>query len=352
MSKLRDDLAAFERDLNDVLLRWARIIARYKHFLALADDPQHDVDDAPVAVITGHTLPPPVPVPAPATASMDTPIVTNVHTTCWLNKSDDDSGETAKQPMYPWAPRNEKKIGLTLVGAAVPMHVDKGDQVRVRHANGGWVYIPIIEGGPHRTSDTYLIDGTRPLAESIDKNRAGLDLTPAAMALVNGKSAQQNYDSEPSIALDVQLVRAGQVPNAHVVVSDLGARIVGAARALPDPFPYAPETDHGRLGCADVVSTALHDAGAMGGVVLSVDALVAELLRLGWIDASPEKYSAGNVIVFVATEATNGHKHVGILGRDPGGDLTVINNSSSREKVVEQKLSTYDRPILRVLAAP
>src|SRR5258708_29137748 len=42
----------------------------------------------------------------------------------------------------------------------------------------------------------------------------------------------------------------------------LGQRIKEAATNLPDPFPYKAGTENGNLGCADVVNTALENAGA------------------------------------------------------------------------------------------
>lgn len=129
----------------------------------------------------------------------------------------------------------------------------------------------------------------------------------------------------------------------------LTARIRAAALALPDPFPYAPETESGNLGCANVVSHALIQAGVIDHIELAVDGLARELERLGWVKVETP-YKEGDVVVW-GKRPGQSHKHVGILILE-GPTVMTVQNSSSRRKVVRLPLATYDRPIEKVLRAP
>lgn len=132
--------------------------------------------------------------------------------------------------------------------------------------------------------------------------------------------------------------------------SSLGSKIVAAMRALPDPFPYEPETNGGQLGCANVVSRGLKDAGVLQKLELSVDGLVGALKARGWA-AIQKPYGDGDVIVWSATASSNGHKHVGVLDAD-GAKVWALDNSSSQRKVICEDLSKNTRPVEQVLRAP
>lgn len=302
-----------------------------------------------------------LPLPPTPPAQSQYPVLTGLKATEWLTKADDESGETDKQPMYGFAPRNYHGCGLVTVGVSVPDHVLPGDGIKARlsgHPELPWVYGRIIEGGPHYTDDPYLRTGKRPRAETAENNHASLDFTPAFMAKILGRSVQECWEKELSAMVDAQFVPAADMPDdAHLIVpaphgSVTGAAIVAAARSLPVPFPYAPETRGGNLGCADVVSTALRAAGVPIPIILGVDDVVAALLRLGWRDVDKAGYADGCVIVWAAIPQSNGHKHIGILAHDAAGQLTAINNSSNQLKVIEEVLATKTRPIERVLAMP
>jgi len=130
----------------------------------------------------------------------------------------------------------------------------------------------------------------------------------------------------------------------------LGDQIATAAYNLPDPFPYAPGTENGNLGCADVVSHALEDAGAIDKSEhnLSVDGLADTLRGKGWKDVG-QPYQNGDVIVWSPT--ASGHKHIGIIVIE-NGDVYAINNSSSQKKPIKILLSSYNRGIDTVLRNP
>lgn len=130
---------------------------------------------------------------------------------------------------------------------------------------------------------------------------------------------------------------------------DIGARIRAAALNLPDPFPYHEDTEEGNLGCANVVSFALREAGILDNIELAVRFLDARLQNLGWTVTS-EPYKDGDVIVW-GPRASGAHGHVGILIIE-GGIVMTVQNSSSNRKVVHLPLVGYDRPIVRVLRAP
>lgn len=132
--------------------------------------------------------------------------------------------------------------------------------------------------------------------------------------------------------------------------SSLGARIVASMRSLPDPFPYEPETQGGQLGCANVVSKALVDAGVLDKLELSVDGLSGGLKAKGWTPIQ-KPYRDGDVIVWSPNESSNGHKHVGVLDAD-GSKVWALDNSSSKRKVICEDLAKNTRPVEQVLRAP
>lgn len=138
-----------------------------------------------------------------------------------------------------------------------------------------------------------------------------------------------------------------------LVVNGSPEHLVDAARHLPVPFPYAPDASGGRLGCADVVSTALKVAGLIDHIVLSVDQLAQEMMQQhGWSELEHSKdIPDGALIIFEATPDTNGHKHIGIAAHQDGVQ-TCINNKSSLAKVVEEPLASMNRPIEKVLVPP
>ncbi|MBI3039437.1 SH3 domain-containing protein, partial [bacterium] len=131
------------------------------------------------------------------------------------------------------------------------------------------------------------------------------------------------------------------------------SRIVAAAQALVGMtnFPYAPATNGGRLGCAQVVSTALKNAGALSRISLSVLGLMADLKAIGWKLVSAPPFSAGDVITWSTYDRTgDGRKdpdtHVGIIMAS-GNSVQAMSNSSSRR--MPRLNSPFYQPISHVL---
>lgn len=117
---------------------------------------------------------------------------------------------------------------------------------------------------------------------------------------------------------------------------DLQTRIVSAAQALVGMrnFPYDPLTNGGRLGCAQVVSTALKNAGVMSKIVLNVHGVMNDLLGKGWQYAQVPPYRAGDIVTWKTYDATgdgvmDDDSHIGIAV-ESGNNVQVMNNSSSQ----------------------
>jgi hypothetical protein len=106
--------------------------------------------------------------------------------------------------------------------------------------------------------------------------------------------------------------------------SSLDQAIDAAAKQIaqigPGEFPYAPGTEGGNLGCAQVASTALQNAGAIQGVELSVNGLVSKLQGQGWGEAQCR------VGAIVARQGSAG-SHIGVV-IEQNGSLAVMHNSS------------------------
>ena len=137
----------------------------------------------------------------------------------------------------------------------------------------------------------------------------------------------------------------------------VAAKVVNAARALvskystPRSFPYAPATQGGSLGCAQVATTALMNAGVNTGIQLGVLATIPKLKALGWQEVRVPPYRAGDVITWSTYDRTgDGRKdadtHIGIVLQS-GNSVQAMSNSSSR-KVPAVNSATY-APVSRVL---
>ncbi|HEY9070845.1 MAG TPA: SH3 domain-containing protein [Candidatus Ozemobacteraceae bacterium] len=124
--------------------------------------------------------------------------------------------------------------------------------------------------------------------------------------------------------------------NAAPPTGDLQTRIVSAAQALVGMrnFPYDPLTNGGRLGCAQVVSTALKNAGVMSKIVLNVHGVMNDLLAKGWKYVQVPPYRAGDIVTWKTYDATgdgvmDDDSHIGIAV-ESGNNVQVMNNSSSQ----------------------
>lgn len=155
----------------------------------------------------------------------------------------------------------------------------------------------------------------------------------------------------------VQVLRAKRIgtrPSTAAVPTDIGAAIVAAAKAAQDlgeSFPYEPETDHGRLGCANVVSWILVRAGVLNAILLSVDDVVEALLGLGWLPVTDGKFADGDVIAWKESPESNGHQHIGIIDQE-GLQTWALDNSSSKRRVIREDLARNSRAVRCVLRHP
>lgn len=122
----------------------------------------------------------------------------------------------------------------------------------------------------------------------------------------------------------------------------LQQKIVNAARNLvtkyarSGSFPYDPATRGGALGCAQVATAALMNAGVNTGKQLGVLATNTRLKSLGWKEVRVPPYRAGDVITW-ATYDRNGNgrndpdTHIGIIMQS-GNNVQAMSNSSSRKR--------------------
>lgn len=134
-------------------------------------------------------------------------------------------------------------------------------------------------------------------------------------------------------------------------------KVVAAAQNLVSKysasgsFPYAAATNGGRLGCAQVVTTALMAAGVNTGIQLGVLATIPKLKSLGWKEVRVPPYQAGDVITWSTYDRTGDGRndpdtHIGII-MTSGNSAQAMSNSSSRRKPAFNS-ATYC-PVSRVL---
>ncbi len=116
----------------------------------------------------------------------------------------------------------------------------------------------------------------------------------------------------------------------------LQQNIVSQARALVGSTDFrGPEVKGGSVACAQVVSTALNNAGAISEDEMSLDCYVLRdnLKAKGWEEVTPPPYQEGDVI-FWSTYDWDGDgvidedTHVGIIIKE-GNTYKAMNNSSS-----------------------
>jgi hypothetical protein len=87
-------------------------------------------------------------------------------------------------------------------------------------------------------------------------------------------------------------------------------------------FPYDPLTEGGNLGCAQVVTHTLRQAGVNIPIILGVDNTSRKLQTMGWNKAQVPPYRQGDVIIWNPS-------HIGIIAEN-GNSVQAFNNSSSR----------------------
>lgn len=87
-------------------------------------------------------------------------------------------------------------------------------------------------------------------------------------------------------------------------------------------FPYAPATQGGNLGCAQVVTHTLRQAGVKIPIILGVNNTSTKLQQMGWKKAKVPPYRQADVIIWNPS-------HIGIIAEN-GNNVQAFNNSSSR----------------------
>ena len=129
---------------------------------------------------------------------------------------------------------------------------------------------------------------------------------------------------------------AGAGTNTAGAGSALAQKIAQIAATFPSryssggSFPYAPETRGGELGCAQVVSHVLREAGVSAYSLGCYD-LRSQLQGQGWTRVSPPP-QPGDVIVWSPLRR-GGHPHIGVAVRN-GNSIMAMNNSSGLRKPV------------------
>jgi len=114
---------------------------------------------------------------------------------------------------------------------------------------------------------------------------------------------------------------------ASITSGSLQQRIVKASRDVVakykgyKSFPYAPATQGGNLGCAQVVTHTLRQAGVDIPIILGVNNTSTALEQRGWKKTSVPPYRQGDVIVWNPS-------HIGII-QENGNSVQAMSNSSS-----------------------
>ncbi|MBI3038008.1 hypothetical protein HYY75_03000 [bacterium] len=147
-------------------------------------------------------------------------------------------------------------------------------------------------------------------------------------------SLEKNYPQLINRAKDL-LAKAKKVIDANVplkvtkAITDLKNKYSKAGS-----FPYDPGTENGNLGCAQVVSTALKNAGVMSNVVLGVDAVrdaIAKKPKPGYTKVKAPPFKAGDIITWTTfysrTNEWVPNGHIGIVVTT-GNTAKAISNGS------------------------
>ncbi len=134
---------------------------------------------------------------------------------------------------------------------------------------------------------------------------------------------------------------------------NLQQKIAQEARKLVGSHSFrGPEVDYGNLACAQVVTTALKNAGALTRVHLNCRSTVSDLKSKGWREVSVPPYQEGDVITWKTYDYTgDGVKdpdtHIGIIVKE--GNSYMAMNNSSRLRMPRLTTPTAIGPITRVL---
>lgn len=110
--------------------------------------------------------------------------------------------------------------------------------------------------------------------------------------------------------------------------SALQSRISTSIKSLLGSTRFrGSDVDGGNLACAQVVSTALQQAGALSRVSLNCDTVVSDLRRAGWQRVNVPPYQDGDVVTWTTRRGPG--RHIGIIVKE-GNSFVAISNSSSQ----------------------
>ncbi|RCK77813.1 MAG: hypothetical protein OZSIB_2582 [Candidatus Ozemobacter sibiricus] len=139
----------------------------------------------------------------------------------------------------------------------------------------------------------------------------------------------------------------------------LAQRVVNAAQDLVNryrtsgSFPYDPLTEGGLLGCAQVATTALKNAGVPVSIELAVLRVIPQLRAAGWKEVVVPPYKAGDVVTW-STYDTSGDgrndpdTHIGIVMQS-GNSVQAMSNDSIARRPSIHSVTAF--PVTRVLRA-
>lgn len=117
-------------------------------------------------------------------------------------------------------------------------------------------------------------------------------------------------------------------PGASVTSGSQQQRIIQASRNVVakykgyKSFPYAPATQGGNLGCAQIVTHTLRQAGIKVPIILGVNNTATALGKIGWKRTRVPPYRQGDVIIWNPS-------HIGIIQQN-GNSVQAMSNSSSK----------------------
>ena len=409
-ASLEDAVANLDAE-EDLLASLSTRAGRVSRAMTGAADPKAAAPvqqpPAPTAAqVLGIVTPPPVvtivPITQPVVTQPTTITVPARYTfrgiaTCWLNRED----EVPNRASLADGTEFVDGLGKTLLAVSLPCARKAGRMIHVwMPATPGNVlvcYQP--EVGPWSTHCPFITTGilppatgwigqkviqdhvapmggwvpvaqaTQPHGNQLTCNGAIIDITPAGWSAVNGKSAEENWAGSPTADVCFQVYEPdgsqtitvpapiqhpaitaatmGGDPTASIVAHALALR--GSPTGPADPFQYDPNTNGGRLGCAQAASTILHQAGVIPHIELSVDGLRALLHQIGARVVTDEK--PGRVVILGSTANTSGHGHVGVLVSE-GGVAHLVNNHSSTQHVGDDVFDPSARPVVEILAVP
>ncbi|HNW33302.1 MAG TPA: SH3 domain-containing protein [Candidatus Ozemobacteraceae bacterium] len=191
-----------------------------------------------------------------------------------------------------------------------------GEKVRIIGKDGPWYKIAYA-GGTAYVHQNYVSTASQPAGQVPVVYPADY-----GGAIVDGTQASSDGSSSST-----PVTPAG----------DLQTRVVNAAQALVGQknFPYDPLTQGGAYGCAQVVSTALKNAGVVSRIRLCVSEVMADLKAIGWTYAQVPPYRAGDVITWKTYDSDGDgvddpDTHIGII-MGSGNSVQAMNNSSSQK---------------------